>query len=1242
MFIFFIFVDVTRTFIFITVLAPSFTPLKINNSTTMVVPLDDSQGTVKGHLYHNLATPQKKQSQRRGPIQTHNNNNNNIQRDHFSNNTRNQTQNGNINVSTGEPIDSMNQNPSQLQQSPFQNGRSINMSHNPQRQKKQKICHKCQKPIIGTLVRALNNVYHIECFTCFDCGKQCSQKFFSMEFPSNEDPNLLKPYPLCEYDYFKRLDVICYKCDSAIRGSYITALGHKYHPEHFYCDVCHKLFDSDDYYANNDKIYCHYHYSQMHAFNCAGCHSAILKQYVELHRGDIDQQWHPECFMVHKFWNVDITIEYTGLGINSLDEVRNSENSSRLLMAENFLEKLTVDIWCTLSEFEESCACCISEMLHSTTLFNKERSLSCAAHLVLKIETLFKAFDCMEKYTRKNRLQFPINNKNIVQLNKEPRSLSGKILFYLTFSRDITPDKLKDSKYSQDLLSLISALAHYIKLISRTGIMLALELNKASNSRKPTDLFLREISLGSKTDRASVSNFPHLEGVTTRSRDYCVSCDKSIEDSCAVWNGSIGGVSISQRWHYSCLKCSKCNKGFNAKLNSANSKGAESLTEAVFNPKTNKVLCASCGSQDVDAHSGFKDVSKLLQFIYLLKIALLRSRSALSKSHVEFPNKKSFTAEDGYDKQVNDITRRRSIREGRQLQHANQEIQKFRVVDAPQGIAAGNEDILDVDSAANTSADSEGKLSRIGSTRKYLKRQESLASNKTKQPNDFRVENVPKSVINVNATITSKILLNEQSLTLDDIARIVSTEQAREYRPNAFRFQKRNFSPAFASLPKSKSVNKRDNPSEIKEVVSKPGLELKCEDESSSVDLKNVKRYSDLNYLGHEYMRHVAAFVLYEFLKGEYPVNLDDCLSIVSNGTDSGKKNASFWGKLFGKDKDTSSSSNGTANNEFKSGSATTLVTGNGVFGVSLETVVKNYGVDSDLGVGESRIRIPSLIDELIHAMQKQNLSAEGVFRLNGNIKRLRKLVEELDGKHGKPDIILQKMKLSEETPIQLAAILKKFLRDLPIPLMTYKLYDVFILSQKIGKNENSEDKKFQRRDKLLKIAYAMLPKANRDLTEVLLSFLAWVATFAYLESTTGEADGGSKMDTHNLATVLTPNILYESMTPTKPTSISMINQKVGGGVGESQFLSIEVIHEMIENNDDLTVIPTGIYKLFRMSGFDNVPGVAVGGGVMSTMNGTVKVNKEEKDSILNSKEIIAKIRHTVDLNPYILKECIN
>ena len=90
-----------------------------------------------------------------------------------------------------------------------------------------------------------------------------AQKFFPVE-------DVEGIYPLCERDYFARLDLICAKCDQALRSSYITAcgeweresfdallmvLGNKYHVEHFTCTVCDVLFGpSDSYYEHGGKV----------------------------------------------------------------------------------------------------------------------------------------------------------------------------------------------------------------------------------------------------------------------------------------------------------------------------------------------------------------------------------------------------------------------------------------------------------------------------------------------------------------------------------------------------------------------------------------------------------------------------------------------------------------------------------------------------------------------------------------------------------------------------------------------------------------------------------------------------------------------------------------------------------------------------------------------------------------------------------------------------------------------------
>jgi hypothetical protein len=65
---------------------------------------------------------------------------------------------------------------------------------------------------------------------------------------------------------------------------------------------------------------------------------------------------------------------------------------------------------------------------------------------------------------------------------------------------------------------------------------------------------------------------------------------------------------------------------------------------------------------------------------------------------------------------------------------------------------------------------------------------------------------------------------------------------------------------------------------------------------------------------------------------------------------------------------------------------------------------------------------------------------------------------------------------------------------------------------------------------------------------EVVFEFLFWVATFSHVDEETG-----SKMDLHNIATVITPNVLYAK-------------GKDGAPLMDDSFAAIEVIESLVEN----------------------------------------------------------------------------
>lgn len=227
-----------------------------------------------------------------------------------------------------------------------------------------------------------------------DCGEIVASKFF----PVDDEENQGAQYPLCETDYFRRLDLLCYDCGGALRGSYITALERKYHIEHFTCSVCPTVFGAQDsYYEHEGKVYCHYHYSTQFAQRCNGCQTAILKQFVEIFRNGQNQHWHPECYMIHKFWNVRLAQAGADMTGRLQDEENASEEKRNLVrVEEEQMEEKVYRIWSVLSAFEESSAACISDMLLHVSNGSYVEGILVAKKFIWHVDILFGATDRLD------------------------------------------------------------------------------------------------------------------------------------------------------------------------------------------------------------------------------------------------------------------------------------------------------------------------------------------------------------------------------------------------------------------------------------------------------------------------------------------------------------------------------------------------------------------------------------------------------------------------------------------------------------------------------------------------------------------------------------------------------------------------------------------------------------------------------------------------------------------------------
>lgn len=169
-------------------------------------------------------------------------------------------------------------------------------------------------------------------------------------------------------------------------------------------------------------------------------------------------------------------------------------------------------------------------------------------------------------------------------------------------------------------------------------------------------------------------------------------------------------------------------------------------------------------------------------------------------------------------------------------------------------------------------------------------------------------------------------------------------------------------------------------------------------------------------------------------------------------------------------------------------------------------------------------------------------MSVEGVFRKNGNIRQLKKVSESMDCLDQVTTENVEAL-LENQNGVQLAALLKRYLRELPEPLFTYSLYKLFVQCGRVGKG----------RKRILHLACCLLPKANRDTMIMLFCCLKWVSTFS----------DSNKMDIPNLARVIAPSVLYDK--PSHSTTTVDLRQ----GAQEE----INVIETLIQEIDEISKV---------------------------------------------------------------------
>ncbi|XP_069713245.1 leupaxin isoform X2 [Phaenicophaeus curvirostris] len=145
------------------------------------------------------------------------------------------------------------------------------------------VCTACHKPIAGKVLTVLGKTWHPEHFACTRCGQELGGR------PFFERDGL----PYCEEDYHQAFSPRCAYCAGPIYEKVLTALDQTWHPEHFFCARCGKVFGDDGFHERNGKPYCRQDFLAMFAPKCRGCERPVMGDYLSALQGI----WHTECFV---------------------------------------------------------------------------------------------------------------------------------------------------------------------------------------------------------------------------------------------------------------------------------------------------------------------------------------------------------------------------------------------------------------------------------------------------------------------------------------------------------------------------------------------------------------------------------------------------------------------------------------------------------------------------------------------------------------------------------------------------------------------------------------------------------------------------------------------------------------------------------------------------------------------------------------------------------------------------------
>ena len=197
---------------------------------------------------------------------------------------------------------------------------------------------------------------------------------------------------------------------------------------------------------------------------------------------------------------------------------------------------------------------------------------------------------------------------------REAKLLCKKIVAFFSLLSKTQETGVRKLGVTQELLSLVTGLAHYLKLLIRIGLQGALKLERERGNTRGLHEFLEELrDLESVKDaEKSLLSTLGVSGLADQRSDLCFTCKRPIDDECIQM--------AEKRWHWGCIACASCGRELR-----------QDFEDIRWRKRDRVTLCNGCveREQSFDVEAGFEPVTRLQQYVFLLRVALARLLSVL-------------------------------------------------------------------------------------------------------------------------------------------------------------------------------------------------------------------------------------------------------------------------------------------------------------------------------------------------------------------------------------------------------------------------------------------------------------------------------------------------------------------------------------------------------------------------------------------------------------------------------------